>query len=200
MCVADLNVSTLPCQHRWYHLLRPCAPTKNLANCPSKLRLEGWEIRCAFCPWCSDWGALDTAAFRLFGNNRTPSSTGGLSRHTSNADSVAPQGREGSPGQMDERCRRGSLARTNSDDELEAAGERNRAMNLRIDAYLSSYPEKILQTDRRNSGDDETMPSPASESSSGGGGGGGMDTVKRSGSIFGKGWKKGKRMSWGLFR
>lgn len=81
MCVVELNVSLLPCRHRWYNLLRPCSPTTNLSNCPNRLRIEGWETKCDFCPHCAGWN-LSNAEFRLVSNDRS-SSAGGLSRSPS---------------------------------------------------------------------------------------------------------------------
>ncbi|KAI9832910.1 MAG: hypothetical protein M1819_003940 [Sarea resinae] len=66
MCVAELNVSTQPCHHRWYHLIRRCSAERDLSNCPSKLSLEGWESKCDECPWCSDV-TLDHHEYRLLG-------------------------------------------------------------------------------------------------------------------------------------
>jgi hypothetical protein len=76
MCVAGLNVSTQPCRHRWYELLRACSDQHSLANCPSKLQLEGWETRKATCPWCDSSGGEDFVAdttHRLFGSTSSAS-------------------------------------------------------------------------------------------------------------------------------
>jgi hypothetical protein len=86
MCLADLNRSTLSCNHRWYHLLRPCVPDATLPTCPSKLALEGWvsphqrkpqhaslilingqEIKCDFCPFCAGW-SLTSGEFLIIGD------------------------------------------------------------------------------------------------------------------------------------
>lgn len=169
MCIAELNVSLLPCRHRWYHLLRPCSPSTNLSNCPSKLSLEGWEIKCDFCPYCATWN-LDNASYRLVGNDRSPS-VGGLSRTPSVA--LSSTRRE---------SRRSSLARTDSSNSVTmmAASEKNRAINARINAYLSTHPERILQNDpslptweeKYHSGDDSEPQTPTT------------DTVSSSGSMF----------------
>lgn len=71
MCVAELNVSTQPCGHRWFHLLRPCSPSANLDNCKRKLGLAGWELKCDFCPYCSGWN-ISTSDYRLLGRLSKP--------------------------------------------------------------------------------------------------------------------------------
>ncbi|KAF1812735.1 hypothetical protein P152DRAFT_448865 [Eremomyces bilateralis CBS 781.70] len=71
MCLADLHLSTLPCKHRYYRLLRPCTPGHNLLNCPMKLALSGWESRSASCPFCisvdpsGNSCAVDYTTYRL---------------------------------------------------------------------------------------------------------------------------------------
>ncbi|KAL0265034.1 hypothetical protein SLS55_000991 [Diplodia seriata] len=144
MCVAELNVSNLPCRHRWYHMLRPCSPTTNLSNCPNKLGIEGWETKCDFCPYCASWN-LSNTDFRLVGNDRSPS-VGGLSRSPSanygSSTTTLTSARRDS--------RRASLARTDSASSIpalglsvvEKTGEKNRAINSRLDAYLGKHPER----------------------------------------------------------
>ncbi|KAF2000003.1 hypothetical protein P154DRAFT_206396 [Amniculicola lignicola CBS 123094] len=124
MCVAELNVSMLPCRHRWYHLQRPCSPTASLATCGSKLGLAGWEIKCDFCPYCSGWN-LSTSDYRLIGNDQSPA-IGGLSRTPSLSLTVTRRD-----------SRRGSLSRSDSNTSITMmAQEKNRAMNARVDAYF----------------------------------------------------------------
>lgn len=193
MCVAELNVSTLPCRHRWYHLLRPCTSSTNLANCTSKLGLEGWEIKCDFCPYCSSWN-LEPAQYRLVGNDRAPS-VGGLSRSPS--FSLSSTRRD---------SRRESLARTDSSSSVQmmVAGEKNRALNARIDAYLSTLPERLLQAESKSpkmeAVDENTgsPPSPASEESSSIVDAQGTNDGKKGG-MLGK-WKKSKKFSRTLFK
>ncbi len=170
MCVAELNVSTLPCQHRWYRLLRSCAPHRNLSNCPSKLQLEGWEAKTDACPYCTSWTpAPDAQQFRLVGNDRHPS-VGGLSRTLSTSSPVVSLSHT-----RRDYARRGSLNRSDSSSSVlaQAAGSKNRAMNLRVDAYLTSTPEQIASAsaasspDRRDSDEDDGQPAtPASSGSS----------------------------------
>jgi len=129
MCVAELNVSLLPCRHRWYHLVRTCTPSSNLANCGSKLGISGWEIKCDFCPYCSGWN-LTTSEYRLVGNDRAPA-VGGLSRVPSLTLTTARR-----------ESRRGSLSRSDSNTSITMlAQEKNRAMNARVDAYFRVAPE-----------------------------------------------------------
>ena len=194
MCLAELSVSTLDCRHRWYHLVRSCSSSTNLENCPDKLKIEGWESKTASCPWCDQDTSTDPQEYRLVGNDKTPS-IGGLSRasSTTNIEPTLISSRHES--------RRGSLARTDSSTSLtEAAGERNRAQNMRIQWYLTTRLEAIAQeetkerptTSRRSSATGLPLsPTPTNGSSS---------TTSENGGIFGKGWKKGKQISRGFFR
>ncbi|KAF2235487.1 hypothetical protein EV356DRAFT_531931 [Viridothelium virens] len=194
MCVVELNVTTLECRHRWYHLLRNCSPSTNLQNCPDKLKLEGWESKVSFCPWCDQETPTEPQEFRLVGNDRTPS-IGGLSRasSTTNIEPTLMSSRRES--------RSGSIARTDSSTSLtEAAGERNRAQNMRIQWYLTTRLEAIAQeeakerptTSRRSSIMGLPLSSTPSNTSTGSGSDGG--------SVLGKGWKKGKKISRSFFR
>lgn len=137
MCVAELNVSVLPCRHRWYHLLRSCSPDQNLSNCSKRLVLEGWELKRDFCPWCPDPDAPDSALYRLIGNDRSPSSTGfGFLPPMSRCASVASFGQL-SQGQS----RRGSgdenSILTPSQQKHIA---RNREQNQKIEAIIRGLP------------------------------------------------------------
>jgi len=129
MCIAELNVSLLPCRHRWYHLSRACSPSANLSNCTRKLGLAGWEIKCDFCPYCAGWN-LSNSEYRLVGNDRAPA-VGGLSRSPSLTLTSARR-----------ETRRGSLSRSDSNTSITMlAQEKNRAMNARMDAYFRVAPE-----------------------------------------------------------
>ena len=144
MCVAELNVSVLPCRHRWYHLSRSCTPTTDLSNCDKKLGINGWEIKCDFCPFCSGWN-LPSSDYRLVCNDRAPAE-GGLSRTPSL--SLTTTRRE---------SRRGSLSRSDSSNSISMmAQEKNRALNARVEAYLrvaseptspSPYPAPLREVD-----------------------------------------------------
>lgn len=134
MCIAELNLSLMPCRHRWYHLSRACSPSTDLSNCDKKLGLTGWEIKCDFCPYCSGWN-LSKSEYRLVGNDRAPA-IGGLSRTPSLSLNTARR-----------ESRRGSLSRTDSSNSIAMlAQEKNRALNARVDAYLRVAPEPSLPT------------------------------------------------------
>jgi hypothetical protein len=202
MCIAELNVSTLPCRHRWYHLNQACHSERNLSNCPQKLALSGWEIKCDFCPFCASWD-LDMESYRLVGNDRSPS-IGGLSRSPSAKLSLASTRRD---------SRRGSLARSDSSSSIAlAASEKNRAQNLRLDAYLSTRPEKILMMDvpaALDEQEEDVPPSPTTSGSSGdGGNASGLEAAlpapgaaaKRGSGRFSRSWNKSKRLSMQFFK
>jgi hypothetical protein len=183
MCVAELNVSTLPCRHRWYHLVRPCSRGTNLFNCPAKLGLEGWEIKCDFCPYCADWN-IDDGTYRLVGNDASPS-IGGLSRSSSMA--LSTHRRE---------SRRGSITRSDSSASITvmAASEKNRALNARVDAYLGARPDRMVSLDLRRSDTGEDEPGSPTDSNSSGG------DDKASVNFMSRGWKKSKRISMSIFK
>ncbi|KAF2727966.1 hypothetical protein EJ04DRAFT_403088, partial [Polyplosphaeria fusca] len=159
MCIAELNVSLLPCRHRWYHLQRSCGPNANLATCFGKLGITGWEIKCDFCPYCSGWNVA-ISDYRLLGNDRSPA-IGGLSRTPSLTLTTARR-----------ESRRGSLARTDSGSSITImAQEKNRAMNARVDAYfrVPPPPEVAPLTEEPDEMDGTTMAtiSPSDTSSEG---------------------------------
>jgi hypothetical protein len=150
MCYAELNVSLNECQHRWYHMLRPCTPGGNLNDCPGKIVLEGWEIRCDFCPFCSGW-PLESGEFLLFGgspHSRSSSISTPLSRTPSLSTTVHTARRDSK-----------GLARTGSGASISAAlgspvfsaGERNKAINSRVDAYFESHPDVMLEARTKRS-------------------------------------------------
>lgn len=197
MCIAELNVSLLPCKHRWYHLSRSCSPNTDLSNCTKKLALTGWEIKCDFCPYCSAWN-LPTSEYRLVGNDRAPA-IGGLSRTPSL--SLTTTRRE---------SRRGSLARTDSSNSIAMmAQEKNRALNARVDAYLrvttdsappSPYPAPLRGVNEEDGMALSTSPSDTSSE--------GPESVRHpstssqpdSMSIINKMRRKSKRLSMSIFK
>jgi hypothetical protein len=158
MCVAELNVSLNDCRHRWYHLVRPCVPGASLQNCPSKLALEGWEIKCDFCPFCANW-PVGGGDFMILGgqpHSRSSSFSSPLSRTPSLSTSVSAARRD---------SRRGSLARSDTGvsegSPVHITSERNKAMNQRVDAYFVAPPETIAETLSRKSS--STSATPAEE-------------------------------------
>lgn len=213
MCQAELNVSTQDCRHRWYRLVKSCNPEAGttLATCTRKITLQGMEVRCAFCPFCDNWNA-DPGDIRLIGSDRTPS-IGGISRHSSfggNTSTTLVQARK------DIRSRRGSLARTDSSSSLSgmggawveqltrAAGEKNRAMNSRIETYLAQLPSWLESgpsnaSVRRGSSSDSdttisertfvtpTEPRPVTHSATAP-----APSHDRPSGVFGRGWAKAK--------
>ncbi|KAI9660953.1 MAG: hypothetical protein M1821_009280 [Bathelium mastoideum] len=194
MCLAELSVSTLDCRHRWYRLVRSCSSSTNLENCSDKLQIEGWESKVGSCPWCDQEALPEPQEYRLVGSDRSPS-IGGLSRasSTTNMDPTVISSLLES--------RRGSLARTDSSTSLtEAAGERNRAQNMRIQWYLTSRLDAIAQEEPKNRPSNSrrssamTLPLSATPTD------GSSSIAYEAGGVLGKGWKKGKKIGRGLFR
>lgn len=198
MCIAELNVSLLPCRHRWYHLSRSCSPSTNLSNCGGRLGISGWEIKCDFCPYCAGWNVSGTE-YRLLGNDRAPA-VGGLSRTPSLT--LTTTRRE---------TRRGSLSRTDSSTSITMmAQEKNRAMNARVDAYFrvsadpaplpSPFPAPLHEVDDENNA--ALAPSPSDTSSEG------QESVRHSppssaigkSGLLGKMKQRSKRLSMGIFK
>ena len=187
MCVAGLNVSTQACNHRWYELRRACHPANHLANCPEKLRLEGWETRNDHCPWCDETEhQLHDSTHRLFGSMSSASATS--SSPTSPQIAALTRSRSGSEGTLS------SLSRHSSSASMESErGQRYREMNERLHLYLTSPPHETLPSARKNY---PTYPaslvydSPPSDASS---------VLSGSGTV-GKGWKKSVRFSKALLR
>ncbi|KAF2687253.1 hypothetical protein K458DRAFT_295828 [Lentithecium fluviatile CBS 122367] len=199
MCIAELNVSLLPCRHRWYHLTRACSPSANLSNCGGRLGISGWEIKCDFCPYCASWNVSNTE-YRLVGNDRAPA-VGGLSRTPSLT--LTTTRRE---------TRRGSLSRSDSNTSITMmAQEKNRAMNARVDAYFrvptaevaampSPYPAPVREVDDEEGSNLAISPSDTSSE--------GQESVRHSPpssavdkpSILGKMKRKSKRLSMSIFK
>ncbi|THX34137.1 hypothetical protein D6D10_07635 [Aureobasidium pullulans] len=204
MCVANLNVSTQPCSHRWYSLVKPCTSTTNLANCPSKLALEGWETRLESCPWCddsaSDSGILDDSNHRLFGGSVSRSRSGSIGASvTSPMPLVAERHRrQSSATNSTTSLSRSTSSRIMQDDDDEAEelgrGEKARMMNWRLDVYLMSHPERkqrLLQEDE-GIAPEASVPEQGGLSRSG--------SIRRSGSLLGKKMKKGMRLGKTIFK
>ena len=188
MCVAGLNVSTQACNHRWYELLKACHPANHLANCPEKLRLEGWETRNEHCPWCEQSEAEPQTSThrRLFGSTSFASSTS--SSPTSPQIGALTRSRSGSGGTLS------SLSRHSSSASMESErGQRSRDMNDRLHLYMTSLPHEVLPSARKNYPSYPQSPaedSPPSDASS----------ILSAGGTIGKGWKKSVRFSQALLR
>lgn len=157
MCKSELNVSLEACRHRWYHMIQPCTPGYNLTTCPFKMALEGWEIKCDFCPFCAGW-PLDPGEFVLLGSqlhSRSNSFSDPLSRRSSLTTPVSIARRDSKNGRLSRsdsassyttpqngRSALGALAALKSP--VYAASEKNRAMNQRIDNYVITVPENVI--------------------------------------------------------
>ena len=145
MCVANLSVSTQPCSHRWYELVRSCSHERNLANCPDRLKLEGWESRKEVCPWCNGdtQEMLTDSTHRLFGNTSSSPST--ISSPMSPVLDATRQQRSGSGGTLS------SLHRANSNSSAESERmQAHRARNDRFHLYLNMAPHEVLPSAWKN--------------------------------------------------
>lgn len=192
MCIANLNVTTQPCSHRWYKLVRSCSESSNLANCPQKLRLEGWETKNNECPWCSPPSSpiadVDDSTHKLFG---------GASPYTARRASESSNGSSNSPQRGRNIVLTVNSNPTSRSSSQEGDGEtrevdwaeRNRMMNRRLEAYMITNPTRVI--DDRS----ETVLSPVYESPSDS-----SSPISRSGSMVSKGWKRSMKMSRGIFK
>ncbi|CZT16377.1 uncharacterized protein RCC_02220 [Ramularia collo-cygni] len=193
MCIAGLHVTTAPCSHRWYELIKPCNQSSDLANCPERLRLQGWETRHeGICPWCTG-SEPHLATHRLFGSTSSASSV------ASSPSDSAPPGRSSRRGSVNtlNGLTLGPLSRqssTSSVMEFERA-QRSKDMNDRIHAYLCSDLHEVLPSAKKyyptyasilETGDDDNT---ASSNTS-------LRRFNSQRSTFTRGWK---RMSSRLF-
>ena len=145
MCVAGLHLSTQACSHRWYNLVRNCQDTNNLANCPEKLKIEGWESRTDTCPWC-DGEATHESTHKLLGGSS--SSTSPSSSPTFFEPWFARPIRTDSGGTL---CSLSSLSRHSSIASTESdMGQRHRNMNERLNLYLLTHPHELLPSAAKN--------------------------------------------------
>jgi hypothetical protein len=165
MCVTELCVTTQACQHRWYHLVRPCTPSTDLATCSKKMGISGWEVKVDHCPYCR--GHATSSEYRLIGNGPAPpvGSLSGLARAHSTTLHAA---------RRDERLqlitsRSDSVTSIGSKSSIvTAASEKNRAMNARLDSYffpsegspVSPFPRSV-----REAGDESSTESSSDTSS-----------------------------------
>ena len=185
MCVAGLNVSTQPCHHRWYELVRPCSTNSNLSNCAARLKLEGWERRTETCPWC-DEGAeqVSGATHRLFGSLSNPSST----PSSPTSQEFWGRGRSGSGGTMP------SLSRHNSAMSMESErGQKHRDMNERLSLYLTMSPHEVLPSAKKNYPSPIVLPVDADQTSE-------VCSARNATGLLRKRWRKSIRYSMGIFK
>ncbi|KAF1826703.1 uncharacterized protein K489DRAFT_407410 [Dissoconium aciculare CBS 342.82] len=145
MCVACLNVSTQPCNHRWYELVQPCQPGFHLANCQQRLRLQGWESRVDGCPFCEGThSSVRESTHRQLGN-------GGLftprfAPSQTDISFLAQTHRRDSNNTVNTLSRYSS---SSSEPENER-GARHRERNDRLRVYLTSDPHELLPSARKN--------------------------------------------------
>jgi hypothetical protein len=149
MCVAGLNVTTQACRHRWYELLRACSDQHSLANCPSKLQLEGWETRKETCPWCDGGSSgeefVADTTHRLFGSTSSPS--GSISSSPVLSAMGKPQLRRcDTDSTLSSLSRTGSFSSNNGSER----GQKHREMNDRFRQYLTMLPHEVLPSARKN--------------------------------------------------
>ena len=191
MCVAGLNVSTQPCRHRWYELIRSCSDEHNLANCPSKLQLEGWETRKEDCPWCDSSGDYEdfvpSTTHRLFGSTSSASGST-LSSPITSAMGKAQLKRCDTDSTLSSLTRTGSFATNGSE-----RGQKHREMNDRFNLYLTALPHEVLPSAKKNYPGYVAPTSCARPMSS--------DSLSIRGSrkLFGAGWRKSVRFGRSMF-
>ncbi|TID24805.1 hypothetical protein E6O75_ATG04010 [Venturia nashicola] len=132
------------------------------------MSLEGWEIKCDFCPFCAGW-PLAPGEFVLLGSqvhSRSNSFSAPLSRRSSLTTPVSIARRDSKDGRLTRsdsvssytspqngRSALGALAALKSP--VAATSEKNRAMNQRVDNYVITVPENVIdlrQTRRTSTG------------------------------------------------
>ena len=189
MCVAGLNVSTQPCRHRWYELIRSCSVEHNLANCPSKLQLEGWETRKQVCPWCDSSGDYEELipTHRLFG------STSSASGSTSSSPVISAMGKPQLK-RCDTDSTLSSLTRTRSfSTNGSERGHKHREMNDRFNLYLTTLPHEVLPSAKKNY-PGYVAPTQCSRPMSSD-----SASIRGSRKLFGAGWRKSVRFGRSMF-
>jgi hypothetical protein len=146
MCITTLNLSTLPCAHRYYALQTPCGPNSSLATC-SKVQLTGWERRTSSCPLCLPDPGSNSETHRILNETSTPISSRRVSIST------APHSRRTSALHSDPATYE---AFVNGEDvhelALRAEGRRNRRLSAKIEA--------VLPADLKESWRNPTPPTP----------------------------------------
>ncbi|EMC93070.1 hypothetical protein BAUCODRAFT_272698 [Baudoinia panamericana UAMH 10762] len=189
MCVARLHVTKQPCQHRWFQLVRPCDPANNLANCPGRLQVEGWEMRNDTCPWCDSTGPAALAStHQLFGSTSSTTSVSSACSPLSLDHEPTRPHRSASIGTLSTLSRHSSSGSTESE-----RGRRHRDMNERLHLYLTTNPHEVLPSAGKY------YPSQASRPVEDKGGSEALSIRSTSGTIV-QGWKKSVRFSHAMFK
>ena len=198
MCVADLNVSVLPCSHRWYRLIRPCSPGTTLGTCEGKLCLEGWENKSDSCPFCAGWG-LESGEHQLLGTERGNGFGTALSRTTSMSTAVSTARRDSRRSSMSSSA--SSIISVGGNGVVSSiaaalaspvynAGERNRSMSQRMDSYLDDFHRGNTASgglpDEESRSSVASTPLPDSEGAS-------VVSAEAASNIVGKGWQRAKK-------
>lgn len=146
MCVAGLHVSTQPCNHRWYHLVRACSEERNLSNCPDRLRLQGWENRNEGCPWCDEAGPeVDDTTHRLFGSTTSAATSPPSSPEIPALTRSRRSGSATTLSTLSSLSRHGSTASAESE-----RGMRQRELNDRFHLWLTLQPHEVLPSAMKN--------------------------------------------------
>lgn len=146
MCIAGLHVTTQPCAHRWYQLVRPCKAGNNLQNCSEKLRLEGWESRTSECPWCDGTAiTLPESTHRLFGSPSSGNSTPSSPTLSDIGNRVPQRSDSFGTSSLSPLSRQSSATSTESE-----RVQRHRDMNDRLFTYINSHPHEVLPSAAKN--------------------------------------------------
>ena len=173
----------------------PLRSRLNLANCPEKLRLEGWETRAPTCPWCDDGSAerIHASTHRLCGSfSSAASSTGSSSSSSPTSPELGATRahRSGSGAStLSSLPRYGTSASAESE-----RGQRSRDMNDRLHLYLTTSHQDVLPSARKNAPSYTCAPAPLDDSPTSDGA-----SVRSAGVRFGNPWKKSVKFSRGFF-
>ena len=129
MCITTLNLSTLPCAHRYYALQTPCDPNLSLATC-SKIQLTGWEQRTSSCPMCLPDPGSNPETHRILSATSSPISSRRASMTT------APNSRRTSAVYADPFTHEAFMNGDSLKRARCAEGRRNRRLSAKIEAVL----------------------------------------------------------------
>ena len=197
MCVAGINATTQPCQHRWAHLVQSCSPAHNLQTCPSKLQFSGWEQKHPTCPWCSsDAPSAHDSTHRLFGSAACPiSRSPSTSAPTDTTADPPRRQRTGSTGTFASLSTQSSITSI-VESEWAEKGQRHRDMNERLAIYLTSMPHDVLPSARKY------YPTYASSSSEEGSSASeqGTGCRRRDSVMSARRWSKGLKLNRAMFK